>query len=103
MKLQIFAVLDQAVNAFLPPFHSRAKGEAIRSFSDAVNDKEHQFFRHSTDYILFHLGEFDDGSGMFSTAEPVRVVSARECLVDDPVSSPGVAPPVGRSNGRVAL
>lgn len=101
MKLQMFAVLDQAVGAFLQPFFSRAKGEAIRSFSDAVNDKEHMFFRHSTDYVLFFLGEFDDSSGIFVGVEPVRVLAARECLVADDVQPPVVAP--ARPNGRVAV
>lgn len=68
MISQCFAVRDKAVGAFLGPFFVRSKGEAIRSFGDAVNDPKHQFARHLNDYALFQLGSFDDQSGMFTPA-----------------------------------
>jgi hypothetical protein len=84
MKFQVFSVYDKAINAFVQPFYARTKGEAIRSFTEAANDEKHQFNRHSNDYSLMHLGEFDDNSGAFSTADPSRVISAVEVLHDDP-------------------
>lgn len=84
MKLQVYSVLDKAVNSFLQPFYARAKGEAIRSFSDACNNREHNFNKHASDFVLVHLGEFDDASGLFTSIEPQRVIGALECLVDDP-------------------
>lgn len=92
MKLQVYTVMDKAVNAFLQPFFCRAKGEAIRSFTDAVNDPKNNFSRHSSDYTLVHLGEFDDASGIFTCHDPVRVVSANECRVeDDPFTAENAA------------
>lgn len=80
-----FAVLDKAVGAFLPPFAQRSKGEAIRSFTDAVNDEKHQFSRHQGDYVLYSIGQFDDATGMFVAVEPERVIGALEVKVpDDP-------------------
>lgn len=87
MISKVYSVLDKAVNAFLPPFFARARGEAIRSFSEAANDEKHQFRRHLDDYVLYELGEFNDAAGIFTCGEPVRIISARECLVSDPVSS----------------
>lgn len=84
MKLQIFSVMDKAVGAFLQPFFSRAKGEAVRSFADACNDEKHNFNTHASDYLLVHLGEFDDTAGTFKCHEPIRIISAVECLVDEP-------------------
>ncbi|AXH76472.1 MAG: nonstructural protein [Microviridae sp.] len=83
MKLSMFSVYDKAVQAWLPPFFARAKGEALRNFSAACNDKEHLFFKHIGDYYLAFLGEWDDSTGLFDAIEPVRLVSAQECLVDD--------------------
>lgn len=80
MKLCCFAVYDKAVNAYLQPFFARHTNEAVRSFADACNDEKHQFFRHATDYLLMRLGEFEDATGLFSCGEPVRIVSASECL-----------------------
>lgn len=81
MKLLVMSILDNKVGAFTSPFYSRAKGEAIRSFSDAVNEEKSQFNRHIDDYALYLLGVFDDNTGMFVTQEPQRVITARECKV----------------------
>lgn len=80
MRFQVFSVRDNAVEAFLPLFLVRNKGEAIRSFTQAVNDSSHQFAKHREDYTLFHLGEFDDVSGVMLPTEPVRVLSAVEVV-----------------------
>lgn len=74
------SVLDKQVGAYLPPFFVRTKGEAVRSFMDAVKDPKHQFARHPDDYVLFQCGEFEDGTGIFSSREPDRIISARECV-----------------------
>lgn len=83
MMLEMFTVYDKAVRAFLPPFYCRSHGEAIRSFTSTVNEKDHQFNKYAADYTLFHLGLFNDGSGTFDVKEPVRVLSAMEALVPD--------------------
>ena len=82
MILYIFSVYDSAVGAFLPPFFSRSKMEAIRSFSAACNEKEHQFSKYGRDYALFELGEFEDSVGSLESIQPTRVISAMECLED---------------------
>lgn len=81
MILQVFAVRDKAVDAFMPPFYARSKGEAIRSFSAAVGDGKHQFHNNRGDYELYQIGEFDDNSGVL-TSECSRVISALEVAID---------------------
>lgn len=76
----IFSVFDAAVKAYLPPFFARSKGEAIRSFSDAVNTEGHQFKKHSGDYSLWYLGEFDDSNAGFAVGVVERVVGAHEVV-----------------------
>lgn len=88
MQLYLFSVYDKAVKAFMQPFFSRSRGEAIRSFTDAVNDEKSNFRRHSMDFVLYALGEFDDNSGLFKTAEPDRVVSAEEVRIEEDVFPP---------------
>ncbi|QCQ84952.1 nonstructural protein [Blackfly microvirus SF02] len=87
MKMLIFSVFDAAVNAYLQPFFVRSKGEAIRSFQDAVNDPKSQFNIHYTDYSLFLLGSYDDASGVFDTNIPERVTGARDVIVEDGASA----------------
>lgn len=81
MIMNLFAVRDKAVDAFLPLFPARSKGEAIRSFSAAVGDPKHQFYVNRGDFELYQLGTFDDISGLI-TSECVRVLSALEVAVD---------------------
>lgn len=87
MRMQVFAVFDKAVKAYMPPFMVRSAGEALRSFSSVVNDKDHQFSKHATDYVLFHLCEFDDVAGQYTVQEPQRVISALELVEPDPFTS----------------
>lgn len=96
MRLEMFTVYDKAVQAYLPPFYCRSHGEALRSFTATVNEKDHQFNKYAADYVLFHLGQFDDAGGVFVSQEPVRVLSALEVLVPD---NPFV-PEDGRLNGE---
>ncbi|QCQ84714.1 nonstructural protein [Blackfly microvirus SF02] len=79
-KVQIYSVFDGAVSAYIQPFYARTKGEAIRMFSQAVNDPQSQLAKHYLDYTMFYLGEFDDGSGLFlPVTVPQRVLAATEC------------------------
>lgn len=82
MRLFVCTVYDKKVQAHLQPFFCRTIGEAVRSFTEAVNDPSKQFGRYASDYSLYRLGEFDDNSGVFECGDPVMVVTALE-LVED--------------------
>lgn len=63
MLKKIFTIHDSAVGAYLQPFFMTSKGEAIRAFSDTVNDDKTQFNKHPGDFELFQIGEYDDSTG----------------------------------------
>lgn len=111
MILKIYAVHDNAVKAYLPPLFFRSDGEAVRSFTDAVNAENSGFRAHAGDYNFFYLGEYDDQLGAFTCVVPERVVSALQVLVENPgvLPLPDRVPPspdrmaatgFGRLNGR---
>lgn len=83
MKLLMCAIFDSQVKAFTPPFYSRTKSEAMRSFADAVGKSDSPFCNHPNDYTLFYIGEFDDnsGGGLFLTV-PEKLLHAFECVPD---------------------
>lgn len=83
MKFHVFSVYDGAASAFLPPFFLPAMGQAIRAFTDAVNDPNHQFAKHATDYSLWCIGIFDDSAGELScdSSGKVKVVDAVSVLI----------------------
>lgn len=66
MITKIYSVYDNAVQAYLPPMQFRTRGEAIRAVSAALREPDHQFSKHSPDYSLFELGEFDDSNAKYT-------------------------------------
>lgn len=60
METKIFAIYDTKAKAYLPPWYMPEIGQALRVFSDAINDKTTEFNKHPEDYTLFHLGSFDN-------------------------------------------
>ena len=69
MNKIIYAVKDLALQAFGNPFFLRAKGEAIRSFQDEVNNKNDKsaIAAHPEDYELHQLGTYNDETGEITT------------------------------------
>lgn len=72
MILKIFAIYDSKAKAYLPPFFLPEPAVAVRVFSNAANDKDHQFGANPGDYTLFHLGGFDDDTGKITTKATPR-------------------------------
>lgn len=74
MKLIVFSVYDAAIENYLNPFVMRARGEALRSWEDLVNDPQTQFNKHPQHFDLRELGTFDLDSGRFeSLVEPISL------------------------------
>lgn len=85
----ICSVYDDAVSAFMTPFFVRTKGEAMRSFTEAVNNPKMEFMRHAKDYSLFCLGTWNDQNGSVSAFElPERLCTALDVreVQDSPVT-----------------
>lgn len=74
--LQMFSVFDKAVGAFMPPYFCKARGEAIRMFSDAVNEQNSPFFKHPGDFELYAIGRFDPATGSLEQLATERVLGA---------------------------
>lgn len=83
MVLKMFSVFDKAVNAFLQPFFAPSAGAAIRMFTDACRDEKSSFSTHAHDYTLFHLGDWDDGTGITTPVDPHRLLGATEVIKKD--------------------
>lgn len=83
MKIQMFAVYDQKAGAFLPPWNLPTKAMAARTFSDCANDPNHAFGKHPSDYTLFHVGEFDDGTAKIEGAKTSMGTAVEYLKIDD--------------------
>lgn len=85
--LEVFSVFDSAVGAYIVPFYLKSKGEALRVFTDLVNDKSHGFSRHPEDFTLFHLGSWNDSDASYQPfLTPVSLGKAIEYISDSNVA-----------------
>lgn len=74
MSCELFSVFDSAAKRFLEPFYAPTIEYAIRSFRQTVNSSESTIQRFPEDYTLFHIGSFDQESGMLNPgAAPVSL------------------------------
>ncbi len=71
-----FTIFDSKTELFGKPFFCTTSGEAVRTFSDAVNDQQGPFFRHAEDYVLFEIGTYDDAVGVLDSNLPVNLGNA---------------------------
>jgi hypothetical protein len=75
----IYSVLDTKSESFSPPMVNRTKGEAIRSFSDEVNNPNSMLYKHPEDYVLFEIGTWDNQSGVIEAHQaPISCGTAIE-------------------------
>lgn len=77
---EVFAIYDRAVGAYMQPFFSRSKGEALRSLAQAIGDAKHPFAQVPTDYTLFKIGSWDDVKGTMFGGAPEKVIGVWELM-----------------------
>lgn len=85
MKYKILSVRDSAADVFGQPFYSTSIGAAVRGFGDEVNNPRegNTIHKHPGDFLLFHLGEFDDNTCRFDLlASPEQVARAVDFVKD---------------------
>lgn len=69
MKSKVFTIYDSKMEAYMNPFLMATKGQALRAFTDNVNDPQSQLNRHPEDFTLFEIGEYDDHTGEYIMAK----------------------------------
>lgn len=79
---EIYAVYDRGTEAYRQPFFALKLGQAMRIFSNAVNDAGTELHANPEDFVLYKVGEFDSESGLLhGQQEPVRIVTASDVLI----------------------
>lgn len=92
MKLQIYAIHDQAIKEFTAPDVARTPGEAERKFKTNVNNPQNGFlYTNPEHYGLYQIGTYDTETGKIEgLKEPHHVISAIQCK-DAPATGNGPA------------
>mgnify|MGYP000196989557 CR=1 FL=1 len=80
MKLNMYAIFDSAVGAYMRPFFLQADGQAQRMFSDMASDAEHEVGRHPEDYSLCRIGVWDDENAETAVEAVTTIITGLEAV-----------------------
>ena len=81
MKKVYYAVFDKKADMYSQPFLEVKDGTAIRAVQDIViNNKDHAFAKHPSDFSLHRLGEFDEQTGVITGQEKPKQIIEIETL-----------------------
>lgn len=65
MQTQLYTVYDSKAKAYSHPFHAPNDAVALRMFGEVANDPSTQISKYPEDFVLYHLGRFDDQDASF--------------------------------------
>lgn len=89
---KLFQIYDSKSETWVYPTPHPARGQAIRSFSDGVNDHRtpnNVLAAHPADFTLFEVGEYDDRTGIVSMYESrISVVNGLDVKVVEEQQKP---------------
>lgn len=86
MILEIYAIHDRVGAFFSAPFFLQNVGLARRTLADIVTDMNTQIARHPHDYSLYHLGSFENESGIFAPLSPPVFICTAASLLPPPMT-----------------
>lgn len=93
MLIQVFTIYDSKAEIYLKPFHCESIGVALRSLMDVLEDPKHEMTKHSEDFTLFHLGDFDNKKGKYTQFQtPKSVGTVLEYKTQKPNPNTTVSP-----------
>lgn len=84
MVLKAFSIRDQKGEIFHTPFFKHTIGEAERDFSSLVRDDKSQVSKFPEDFDLYHVGSYDDQTGVFQALDTPHHVTKAVTLINKP-------------------
>lgn len=81
---KLYIVFDSKSETYTSPTVNPARGQALRSFGDAVNSGQGVLSQHPEDFTLFEIGDYDTSTGLITLYEArVSVANGLDVKVDD--------------------
>lgn len=81
MKLEMMAIYDSASAAYLPPFVVATVAMMQRQLQEqAERDANHSFVKYSEQFVVFHLGAFDNETGLVTSMPPTSLGTIQSLL-----------------------
>lgn len=83
MVLMVFAIKDLKTMYYRQPFFVQNEMVAIRTLSIPVTEEGSELNRFPKDFVLCHIGTFDDSNGLILSAEEVRVICGLDTIKEN--------------------
>lgn len=74
----LYCVNDVKAQYHMPPLVFRNHDEAIRSFAQSIQKDESQLSQHPEDFILVHLGRWDEDKGILDPQEKTNLANGSD-------------------------
>lgn len=74
--MKIFSIKDAKAEGFNTPWTAPTFGLAERQFKELAQDSQSTVSKHTEDFTLWYIGEFDMQSGTIAPVEPQMVCNA---------------------------
>ncbi|QCQ85082.1 nonstructural protein [Blackfly microvirus SF02] len=86
----VCSVFDSASRLYGQPFFVPALAAAVRSVGDETNRAaaDNALYQHPEDFELYHIGDYDDSSGLLTAVCPVVLVVRVKDLVQPVPAKP---------------
>jgi len=85
MVYQVFSVRDSKGELFAAPFCMSNVALAIRKVSEFVNNPGSELSKYPGDFTLYHIGTFDEVSGVLTALSPVKLINVLSDFVQNPL------------------
>jgi len=84
MLMKICTVYDSKAESFMTPMFFKHRGDALRSFGEAVTDKSTTIGKYPADFTLFDLGTYDELTAKFVlNSTPISIAQGVEFISQD--------------------
>lgn len=77
---EIYVVKDVTADVGMVPLFRENEAVAIRDFSQAVTDPNNPMSQNPDDYVLYHVGNYDDINLYVQPKDPQRVITGIEAV-----------------------
>lgn len=92
MRTLIYTVFDKKSGSYSQPFFVNHQVHATRIVETAVNDPTSNLGTFPADFALYHLGHFDDQSGLFEPTAPSFVCELITLVYTPTLDNPSLFP-----------
>jgi hypothetical protein len=84
MKMNLYTIYDQKLEAYNQPFFWENDAMALRQFADMANDENFSISKHPEDYSLWHLGTWSNSDAKLKIIQKKLIGSAHEHVIQYP-------------------